>query len=370
MATLPNRYLSIDVLRGMTLALMIVVNMSISDELSYAQLLHSVWHGLTLTDIVFPSFLFAVGASMAFSLERYQRQGEAYFLGRVAKRGAMIFFCGWVVSNFPFFSIGEHGGFSWVAASDLRILGVLQRIALTYCLAALLLHYAGLRAALIYSVAVLLGYWWLLASFGDYSLAGNVALKVDLSLFGASHLYKGEGIPFDPEGLLGTLPATVNVLAGYAIMRTLRQRPSGQKTVVWFVAAGLGLIALSLAWNVYLPINKKIWTSSYVLCTIGIDLLALALLVEFIDIRGWRRPTRYFETFGKNTLAIYLFAEILMSVAWTVKIGDQALFMWIYTHGFQWAGAKSGSLLMALAFMHLCWMVANLMDKKRIFIRL
>lgn len=365
---LPNRYLSIDVMRGMTLALMIVVNMSISDELSYHQLLHATWHGFTLTDAVFPSFLFAVGASLAFSLERYQSQGSAAFHAKVFKRTALIFFCGWVISNFPFFRLGDDGRLAWLAIGDLRILGVLQRIALTYAIAALLLNLAGLRGAMLYSLAALLGYWWLLATFGDYSLAGNAALKLDDFLLGASHLYKGEGLPFDPEGLLGTLPAVVNVLAGYAAITYLRQQQ--RAAITRFVTVGIGLLAVALLWDAYFPINKKLWTSSYVACTVGIDLLALALLVQFIDILGLRSGFSYFEVFGKNTLAIYLFAEILMAIAWTVKVGDQALFMWVYSNGFQWwAGAKFGSFLLALAFMHFCWLVARGLDRKRIYIR-
>jgi predicted acyltransferase len=189
-------------------------------------------------------------------------------------------------------------------------------------------------------------------------------------ILGATHLYKGEGIPFDPEGILGTLPSVVNLLAGYAAVIWLRRRPVDIGTTGRILVAGAVFLTLALIWNIQLPINKKLWTSSYVLCTVGIDLLILGALVLVIDIWGVRSGTRYFEVFGKNTLFIYVLAEILMAVSWTVQINKQPMFMWIYSNGFQWwAGGKVGSLLFAIAFAQFCWMIGYMMDKKRIYIR-
>lgn len=371
MTQLQNRSRSIDVLRGMTLALMIVVNMSISDTLSYAPLLHAAWHGLTLTDVVFPTFLFAVGTSMSVTLERYQRMGQPALLKKLFTRAALIFLCGYLLYWFPFFQFDKSGQLAMLPLANTRIPGVLQRIALCYLFAALILHYMKVRGAAVFCVVALLGYWWVMWAFGDYTLNGNAALKLDRLLLGEAHLYRGEGIAFDPEGILGTLPSIVNVLAGYFAGRFVIGKGSGYESIAKLMMAGALLIVVALAWSSVFPLNKKLWTSSYVLCTAGIDLCALAMLAYAIDVRGKCSWAGFFEVFGRNTLFLYLVAEVLMAVLWLVKIGDLALFDWIYRHLFQaWAGDKNGSLLFALIFMLGCWLLGYVMDKKRIYIKL
>jgi len=366
-----QRSRALDVLRGATLALMIVVNMSISEALSYGPLLHAAWHGLTLTDVVFPTFLFVVGAALSFTLPGYERLGEAALLARLFRRSALIFLCGYLLYWFPFVHVGPDGGLALLPLAGTRILGVLQRIALAYLIAALLLHYGGRRAALIYGGAVLLLSWWGLVQWGDLSLAGNAARKLDLWLVGEAHMYRGEGIAFDPEGLLGTLPAVVHVLAGHAAAGLVQRRGPGFESIAKLLMAGLLAIALALAWQSVLPINKKLWTSSYVLCTVGIDLCLLGLLVYAIDLRGWRRGSHFFEVFGKNTLFLYLLAEIAMSLLWLLQLQGRPLFEQLYARGFQsWAGDKPGSLLFALGFMLACWAVGAWLDRRRIYIRL
>lgn len=367
-----QRSVAIDVLRGMTLALMIVVNMSISEELSYAPLLHATWNGLTLTDVVFPTFLFVVGTAMSFTLEGYERLGDLAMLRKVIRRSALIFLCGYLLYWFPFLGINEEGQLGLLPLEKTRILGVLQRIGLAYGIAALLLHYMKARGAIIYSVLVLLAAWWLMSLFGDYTLSGNTALKLDMLVLGEAHMYKGEGVPFDPEGLFGTFPAVVNVLAGFFAGRFIKDRGANYESIAKLLMAGLMLILVALAWSIELPINKKLWTSSYVLCAIGIDLCLLGLLVFAIDANKLNgKVTYFFEVFGKNTLFIYLFAEVLMSIMWLVNIGNEALFNWIYKGLFQnWAGDKPGSLLFAVIFMLFCWGIGYVMDKKRIYVKL
>jgi predicted acyltransferase len=371
MSVLPPRSRSLDVLRGLTLALMIIVNMSISEDKSYAPLLHAVWHGLTLTDLVFPTFLFVVGTALSFTLEQYQRLGDAAVLQKIFRRSALIFLCGYLLYWFPFFDIDKAGGWSLLPLAKTRILGVLQRIALCYGLACLLLHYAREKVVIGFCLVALLANWWLLWAFGDYTLQGNAALKLDLLILGESHMYRGEGIPFDPEGLLGTLPATVNVLAGYFAGRFVRARGASYEAIAKLLMAGALCIVLALSWSSMLPLNKKLWTSSYVLCAVGIDLALLAVLVYLIDLRKLRVGTYFFEVFGKNTLFIYLFAEVLMSIGWIAHVGKLALFDWLYENGFQWwAGDKNGSLAFAVVFMLGCWLVGWAMDKKRVYIKL
>jgi predicted acyltransferase len=368
--TAGTRSLAIDVMRGMTLALMIVVNMSV--DASYAPLQHAKWNGLTPTDVVFPSFLFVAGASMSFALEGYRRLGAAVALSKIFRRTALIFLCGYLLYWFPFFHHDEAGRIALIPIGGTRIPGVLQRIALDYCLVSLAVLYIGTRGALILAAAALLGHWAILAHFGDYTLQGNAALRVDLFLLGPAHLYHGEGIAFDPEGVLGTLPAAVNMLAGYVAGRSLRQHGAEPALLLHYLFVGVACIALALAWNEVLPINKKLWTSSYVLCTIGIDLCVLAVLVYAIDLHRWRgASTHFFEVFGKNTLFIYLLSEIANASMFLIPIGGQSAFEWIYHRAFEsWAGSSNGALLYALAFMLLCWLVARGMDRRRIYISL
>lgn len=369
MENLQNRYLAIDVMRGLTLVLMIVVNMSISGELSYSQLLHAPWFGFTLTDLVFPTFLFVVGSAMVFTLPRYENMGDAAFLSKTIRRAILIFICGFAVSNFPFFRF-INGEIIFMKIENLRILGVLQRIGICFALASLLLHYVGKKGAIIYSIAALFLYWFLMAHFGDYSLENNAALKLDLSLIGASHLYKGEGIPFDPEGILGIIPSLVNILAGFLVVDFLRQNPNKKDAALKIAIFGIISIILANIWGQFFPISKKIWTSSYVCLTIGIDCLILATLVYFIDILGFKKGSYYFEVFGKNTLFIYIFAEILMAVLWMVTINGKELMMVIHDDFFaKIAPIKLASFLFALAFMQACWFVGYLLDKNKIYIR-
>lgn len=371
MTPTPARAQSVDTLRGLTLALMIIVNMSISEEKSYAPLLHAVWHGLTLTDLVFPTFLFVVGTSLSFSLEKYQGLGHRQVLRKVFTRTVLIFLCGYLLYWFPFFQTDSAGHWGPIPLENTRILGVLQRIALSYCFASLIVHFGNVRAAAVYCVLALLGYWWIMATWGDYTLAGNTAIQLDKALLGVSHMYKGEGVPFDPEGLLGTIPSVVNVLAGYFAGRFLRTCGTNYEVVAKLLMAGVVCVTIALCWSAFFPLNKKLWTSSYVLCTIGIDLCVLATLTYVIDIASVKKWATFFEIFGKNTLFLYLVSEVVSTVFWVAHVGDIALFDWLYLNGFQWwAGDKAGSLAFAVAFMLVCWLVGYAMDKRRIYIRL
>lgn len=360
-----RRSLALDVFRGVTLALMIVVNMSISETLSYGPLLHAPWHGLTPTDLVFPSFLFAVGNALALTLPGYQSLGTRAVLAKIARRGALLFLLGVIVSNFPFGTMAD-GGWAWLPAEKLRILGVLQRIALCWSMAALLLHFFQPRTAVLVALACLLVHGLALQFGGDLSLAGNAARRLDLLLLGATHLYGGEGLPYDPEGLLGTLPSLVNVLAGYAAGQWLR-RGGGLGPLL---AAGALALAGALLWAGWQPVNKKLWTGSYALLCIGVDLLLLAALRELLDRRGWRFGTAPFVALGRNTLFIYLVAELLMALLWTLQLRGQPAFAWIFANAFQpWAGSKPGSLAFALVFLACCTALALWMQHRRWFVR-
>jgi predicted acyltransferase len=366
-----GRFRAIDVLRGLTLALMIVVNMQVGPGKSYAPLLHAAWNGLTPTDVVFPTFMFVVGLSLSFTLERYAARGGAAVLRKVATRTALIFLCGFLLYWFPFFTTDATGHVGLAPLSHTRVFGVLQRIALGYGVAALIVYYGGRAAAIGYAVVALLGYWWLMHACGDYTLAGNAEIRLDKLVLGEAHMYHGEGVAFDPEGILSTLPAIVNVLAGYFAGRFVRDRGTGRATILALAAAGVVLIGVALSWNTVFPINKKLWTSSFVLCTVGIDLCVLGLLVCAVPQGQQRRWTYFFEVFGRNTLVIYLLSEVGQTLLNTFHVGQQTLYTWLYTAGFApWAGDEPGALLYAVVYMLGCWAVGYAMDRSGVHIKL
>lgn len=371
MSELVNRFRAIDVMRGLTVALMIVVNMQIGAGKSYAQLLHATWDGLTLTDLVFPTFMFVVGTSLSFTLEKYERLGDAAVLRKLAIRTALIFLCGYLLYWFPFFTVDATGQVAVAPIAHTRILGVLQRIAIGYGAAALIIHYGGRAGAICFGVGSLLGYWWLMHALGDYSLAGSADIKLDKLVLGEAHMYHGEGVAFDPEGILSTLPAIVNVLAGYLAGRFVRDHGINGRMIARLLLAGAACVALALWWNTVFPINKKLWTSSYALCTVGIDLGVLAILVCIVPQARDSRWTYFFEVFGRNTLVIYLLSELAENLLHIIHIGQHSLSDWLYEVAFaSWAGDKPGSLLYALAYMLGCWVVAYAMDRKRIYVKL
>ncbi|MFZ6009024.1 MAG: acyltransferase family protein [Bacteroidota bacterium] len=369
-----QRYLALDVFRGMTICFMIIVNSPGTWDVAYAPLLHAAWHGFTPTDLVFPSFLFAVGNAMAFVMQKYEALGDSVFWRKTLKRTAIIFILGFLMYWFPFFREAEGGGWELRPFSGTRIPGVLQRIALCYFFASVILHYGSKKFAVWFSVFALLLYWLLSYLFGDanapYSLTGNAGLRLDLFLFGADHLYHGEGIAFDPEGLLSTLPAIVNVIGGYLAGDFIRRKGNSYETIAKLMMAGSTLIFLALAWHMVFPINKKLWTSSFVLLTIGLDLMILPALIFIIELRHRKKWTFFFEVFGRNPLFIYLLSEILLITLYMIPAGEKSLQQWFYKDFFgAFLSPINASLLFALSFMMVNWLVGYWLDKRKIYIK-
>jgi len=365
--TPPNRHLSLDVLRGLTLALMIVVNTPGAWGTAYAPLVHAPWHGYTLTDLVFPSFLFVVGGALALSMKKLCGMNDARFFATVFRRGALIFLCGFFLYWFPFFT----PDWRFIPFEDVRIMGVLQRIGLCYLAASLVVRHGGVRGAIVASAAALLGYWWILWQFGDYTLAGNAVRTLDLALMGEPHMYTGDGIPFDPEGILSTLPALANVLGGYLAVTFLQRQRAAPRTVLALLAAGLACILLAHAWDLALPINKKLWTSSYAVCSIGYNLLALGALTWAIDLKGVRAGTGFFVVFGKNTLFIYMLSTVGVVFLVRLRAGGTSLYEWLYRQAIlPWTEPYLASFLFALGYMLACWLVAYAMDRRGIYVKL
>lgn len=374
MAELQARYLALDVFRGMTICFMIIVNCPGSWEHVYAPLLHADWHGFTPTDLVFPSFLFAVGNAMAFVMHKYENQPASVFWGKILKRTFIIFLLGYLMYWFPFFREAEGGGLELKPIAETRIPGVLQRIALCYFFASIILHYTSRRFALWFSVIALFAYWGISYFFGDpsdpYSLTGNAGLKLDLFLLGENHLYHGEGIAFDPEGLLSTLPSIVNVIAGFFVGDYIRRNGNSYESIAKLMIAGAFLILAAFIWDMAFPINKKIWTSSFALLTIGLDLLILPILIYIIELYNRRKWTFFFVVFGRNPLFIYLFADVLLTTMTMIQVGDTNLQQWLYKNVFgSFTGPVLASFLFAFFFMLLNWTVGYFLNRKRIYIK-
>lgn len=368
-----KRYLALDVLRGITIALMIVVNTPGSWETIYAPFRHAAWHGFTLTDLVFPSFLFVIGNAMSFSMRKFEQQDDKVFLKKVFRRTCLIFLIGLFLNSFPFLS-REAGELVLFDFSNIRLMGVLQRIALCYCIASLVVYYFKVKGALIFSGTVLLAYWAILYIFGDqaspYSLQGNAVLRFDLFLMSPDNLYHGFGIPFDPEGLLSTLPAVVNVIIGYLAGLFIQQGGNRPNTVIKLILAGTVLVASALVWDSFFPINKPLWTSSYVLHSSGLVLLVLAILIWVVEIAGFKKWTYFFEAFGKNPLFIYVLAGVVIKLMSMIRLEGISLNGWVYENFFlTWLQGNNASLLFAVCYMLLMWLIGYGMDKKGIYIK-
>jgi predicted acyltransferase len=372
-----QRFLSLDVFRGMTICFMIIVNTPGSGAAPFAPLEHATWHGFTPTDLVFPSFLFAVGNAMSFSLDKYRELGSGAFFKKVLSRTILIFLLGYLMYWFPFFRLDAQHHIIGAPIGHTRIMGVLQRIALCYFFASLCIHYLSRKQIIITSICLLLGYWILLLIFGNhqqpFSMLGNAGMYLDRFLMGTNHLYHGEGIPFDPEGWLSTLPAIVNVIAGYLAGKYIRGKGKNYEAISHLVLAGFGLIFLALWWNMVFPVNKKLWTSSFVLLTSGIDLVLIGALIYVIELRNWNKGAwiNFFLVVGKNPLVIYLLSELLVTVLFMIPMGQgYSFFGWINKVLFQViAPGPVGSFLFAITYMLLCWSVGWWLNKRKIYIR-
>jgi predicted acyltransferase len=366
----PARFQALDVFRGMTICLMIVVNTPGTWESVFGPLLHADWHGFTPTDLVFPSFLFAVGNAMAFSTRKWAEKSFGSIFGKVLKRFLLLFLLGYSMYWLPFFRWTEAGSLEVIPFADTRVLGVLQRIALCYLAAALLIFSFKPRQLWLWSAGLLLGYWALLSGLGDLTLEGNAVRSLDRWLFGDSHLWAGDGLPFDPEGLLSTLPAIVNVLAGYLLGRYLREGGINYEKLARILLIGALLLFVAYLWDLSFPYNKKLWTSSFVVLTTGLDLLLIGGILFLTDLRQPPLRFRFFEIFGLNPLAIYLLSEYLAIFLHVIRVDAQtSLYHWLYLHFFSWIGPKPGSLAFALSFMLLNWLAAWWLWKRNIMIK-
>ena len=374
MTATTQRFTALDVFRGMTVCFMIIVNTPGNGATTFSPLLHAHWNGFTPTDLVFPSFLFAVGNAMSFVMPKWMSLSQRQVLLKIFKRTAIIFLLGFLMYWFPFMKRDLTGNFISFPFSDTRVFGVLQRIALCYGIASLIVYYCKPKTAVIISIIFLIAYWIILYAFGDaadpLAMQTNAGSHLDMWLLGEKHLYHGEGVAFDPEGLLSTMPAVANVIGGYIAGKFIQQKGNTYEGLTKLLFVGAGLLFLAYCINLNFPVNKKLWTSSFVLLTVGLDCIILSALIYIISFKKQTSFTYFFEVMGRNPLFIYLLSELGATLLYFFRADTKiSLYQWGYTNLFQWTGDYLGSLLFAISFMLLCWLVGYVLDKRKIYIR-
>jgi predicted acyltransferase len=369
------RLLSLDVLRGVTIAFMILVNNNGNEAAAYWPLKHAAWNGFTPTDLVFPTFLFLVGISIVFSTGSRLARGasrQVLFL-HVLRRSILLYLLGLVVNSFPYFHL-----------HTMRFYGVLPRIAICYFLvASLYLIAPGWRDKVALSIVALAGYWVLLrfVPVPGYGVPGrdvplldhdaNLTAWLDRQIFPASHLYEHTR---DPEGLLSTLPAIATTLIGMLTGMWLRTERTISSKIQGIFVAGFGGVLLGGLWNFTFPINKKLWTSSYVLFAAGFSLLLLAVCLVLVDRRKSSVRSRFLApwvVFGTNAIAAYVFSELLQSTLYSIPVRQgMNLQRWIYL-SIQHVvpNLAFASLLYSVGFVVFCWVFVDVLYRRDIFLK-
>jgi predicted acyltransferase len=355
-----QRLVSLDVFRGATMALMVLVNDSGDGSHTYAPLQHAEWNGWTLTDTAFPAFLWIVGVAITLSLGKRLAAGvpRGHLFLQVLRRAAIIYVLGLIVYAYPF------------DLSTQRLLGVLQRIAICYLIASAIYLTTGVRGQIIWIVSLLAGYWLLMKlapvpgyGAGQLDVAHNFAHYIDNLVLGR-HNY----IPtktWDPEGIVSTLPSIATALFGIMAGHILRMKRELSERTVWLFLAGNILIALGLICNVWLPINKKLWTSSFSLFMAGLDFVVFAICLWLVDGRGFKRPVKPLVIMGMNAITVYMISELLdetlSALHWREPI-FQNVFVPI-------ASPYNASLLYAMSYTLLLWLIAYIMYRRGWFWR-
>lgn len=364
-----DRWVALDAVRGLTVASMLLVNNPGTWSAIYPPLEHALWHGWTPTDLIFPFFLFIVGITTELSLDRRAAAGAGDRVIRlqVLRRGALIVLCGLVLTTFPFFPLTRF--------TEIRIPGVLQRIGVCYAIGALVAWRRSNRTVALIGVVLLLGYW---AAMTLIPVPGQAAPTLDIPdqtlaayvdrLLLDGHLWSASKT-WDPEGPLSTIPAVVTSLLGILTGRWMsRPNPLPDKLNGLF-ASGVGLTAAGLAWNWVFPINKNLWTSSYVVFSAGVAMLVLATaswLIEIRRVRGWTRPL---VTYGQNPLAAFLGSGAMARTLGLLQVhgtaGSVSVKEAIFERGFaSWLAPIDASLLFAVSFV-LVWYLILLVFERR-----
>jgi len=358
-----QRLLALDILRGITIAGMILVNDPGSWNSVYAPLKHASWNGLTPTDLVFPFFMFIMGISTYISLRKYQFECNRSTVWKIAKRTLVIFAIGLLIN-----------GFSNMTFDNIRILGVLQRLALSYGFAAIIALLLKHKYIPYIIVTLLVGYALILLFGNGYEYNESSILSfVDRNVLGINHIYKDNGI--DPEGLLSTIPSIAHVLIGFSVGKWLMSESDIREKMLRLFLLGTIFTFAGFLLNYGLPINKKVWSPTFVLVTCGLASSFLALLIWIIDVKGYKRWSGFFEAFGVNPLFMYVVAEalsiLLYNIHFTYNGETISLRGYVYKILLQPVfGNYPGSLIFAILFVCLVWLGGYTLYKKKIYIKI
>lgn len=367
-----DRLLSLDVFRGITIAGMILVNNPGDWGNIYPPLKHAEWNGCTPTDYIFPFFLFIVGVAITFSLSKRKEEGtdQKKLIYQIIKRSLILFLLGLIMAGFPYFDL-----------STIRIPGVLQRIAVVYLISAILFLKTNIRTQGILFVTLLIVYWILMTfipvpsiGYANLEPTTNLAAYFDNLLLNG-HLWKVTKV-WDPEGILSTLPAISTTLSGIFLGYWLKKKEiDDNERTVWIFAAGIILLLLGIFWDPFFPINKSLWTSSYVLYTSGLALLFFAMCYWFIDIKKIKWWIKPFEVYGMNAITVFFLSGLLAKTMGIIKLSNAdgteiSLKGFLYqTYFTPYFSPINASLFWALIYV-LFWLgIMWILYQKKIFIK-
>ncbi len=379
-----HRLLALDVLRGITIMAMILVNNPGNWSTMYGPLKHAQWHGWTVTDLIFPFFIFIVGASISFSITIQKKKGltNKEILFSAAKRAVKLILLGWFLTLF-YYQFG-NSNFNWFNDKlfSMRIMGVLQRIGLVYLICTILFIYFKPRSLLILSLTILALHSFAMLAIPYVDIQNNITYQglwlkgnnfsawLDHLVLTPQHVYS-QTVPFsyDPEGLFSTLPAIATCISGVLVGQYLKSHTVNLlKQIYTLLLIGVILYLLGLLLSGYIPINKALWTTSYVLISSGIAIVTLAICLYLIDIKHYKNWTTPFIVFGANSIAFFMFAGILGRILIMWPVNNSHLKHWInetlFTPYFEPINA---SLMFSFAFLLISYAVMFTMYRKNIF---
>lgn len=368
-----QRILSVDVLRGITVAAMILVNNPAVWGNAYAPLQHAAWHGLTPTDCIYPFFVFIMGVSAYFSLYRRSHEDRKAAMVHVIRRSVLIYLVG---AGLHLVSALAYGNLSW---ATFRIMGVLQGLAVAYLFSALLMILTGFRHLLLMASGLLLAYWVILLLGNGFALSpDNIVAVVDRAILGTGHmlvehLQDGSGMAFEPEGILSSIPRVAQVLFGAAVGKILYEKEDAAERLNGIMIIGTILTISGFLLEYGCPLNKKLWTPSFALVTSGLASLMTGLLYQIIDMQERRKWAGFFRVFGVNPLFLYVVGWVL-SVLFNMNMSSDGYFTiknWLYgTCIDPFFADASGSLVYSIIFVLLVWIPGCFLDRHKIYIKL
>jgi predicted acyltransferase len=367
-----KRIKSLDIMRGLTVIMMIIVNNPGDGYNVFKCLTHSPWDGFTVTDLVFPSFLFIVGASVWFAFRKFDHKLNKKAVIKIIRRGILIYVVGILLYIVPFYNFNDHCAYDF---SHLRLLGVLPRIGIVYLIGSLLvLSLRSVRKIICTIIGLMVGYTAIVYIFGDATLQGYVGRMIDINIFGVNHVYNSSfyGMPYDPEGLLGTMTSLCTMMIGYLAAMLLSRKDDFLTNIKTLTAAGGLLMLAGATLDYFVPINKPIWSATYVLYAAGIDMMIWGVLAYYYDVKQTKAFVGLCEPFGTNALFVYALSEVVATLVWlkVFMIGDQTIFQCISESFGSFLPLRLASLLGAISLVALCWLVVYPLYRKKIYIKL